>query len=96
MTVAVIDSGLDMDSLDPAPNYYANGSFVFNEGSYEPRPRLETDTHGTCCAAEIATSKNTLCGIGVAYNSRVAGLRLLSAAADEIAQASALNYDFHC
>ncbi|KAI2657436.1 Neuroendocrine convertase 2 [Labeo rohita] len=35
-------------------------------------------THGTRCAGEVsAVSNNNICGVGVAYNSKVAGIRML-------------------
>ncbi|EQL02029.1 Peptidase S8, subtilisin-related protein [Ophiocordyceps sinensis CO18] len=94
VTTAVIDDGLDMDGLELQPNYYAGGSYDFNDDVPEPRPRLPDDHHGTLCAAEIAGAKNDICGIGVAYRSRVSGIRMLSGAVDDAEQAAALNYDF--
>ena len=32
----------------------------------------ETNSHGTSCAGEIAMVKNSQCGVGVAYKSKVA------------------------
>ena len=32
----------------------------------------EPNSHGTSCAGEIAMVKNSRCGVGVAYNSKVA------------------------
>ncbi|KAK2865354.1 hypothetical protein FQN49_003666 [Arthroderma sp. PD_2] len=94
ITTAIIDDGLDMDSLDLKPNYYSNGSYDFNDGMPEPRPRLRDDHHGTLCAAEIAAAKNGICGIGVAYQSRVSGIRMLSKPVDDVDQAAAINYDY--
>ena len=37
--------------------------------------------HGTSCAGVLAKAKNNgVCGVGVAYHSKVAGIRLLSGA----------------
>lgn len=94
VTVAVIDDGIDVDSRDLQPNYYARGSYDFNDHSPEPRPRLLDDHHGTLCAAEIAAAKNRICGVGVVYNSQVAGIRMLSGPVDDIDQAAAINYDY--
>ena len=41
---------------DPSPDYSSS----------------EPNSHGTSCAGEIAMVKNTQCGVGVAYNSKVA------------------------
>ncbi|OGM49054.1 hypothetical protein ABOM_002349 [Aspergillus bombycis] len=94
ITTAIIDDGLDVDALDLRPNYYANGSYDFNDDVPEPRPRLRDDHHGTLCAAEIAAAKNDICGVGVAYNSRVSGIRMLSKDVDDVDQATAMNYDY--
>ncbi|KAK5988287.1 Protease KEX1 [Cladobotryum mycophilum] len=94
VTTAIIDDGLDIDSLDLKPNYYANGSYDFNDKMPEPRPRLIDDHHGTLCAAEIAAARNDICGVGVAYRSRVSGIRMLSGDVDDIDQATAINYDY--
>ncbi len=46
-TVAIVDDGLDMYSDDLKANYYAQGSYDFNDKTEEPRPRLSDDRHGT-------------------------------------------------
>lgn len=94
-TVAIVDDGLDMYSDDLKDNYYAEGSYDFNDKTNEPRPRLSDDKHGTRCAGEISAVKNNVCGVGVAYNARIAGLRILSKAISDADEAVALNYDFH-
>jgi kexin len=57
-------------------------------------PRLVDDQHGTRCAGEIAAAKNDLCGLGVAYGAKVAGLRILSGQITDVDEAAALNYRF--
>ncbi|KAL4811626.1 peptidase S8/S53 domain-containing protein [Aspergillus spinulosporus] len=94
VTVAIVDDGLDLDSQDLQPNYYAAGSYDFNDHNPEPRPRLPDDHHGTLCAAEIAAAKNQVCGLGLAFRSRVSGIRLLSGPSDDVDQAAAVNYDY--
>ncbi|KAG0025213.1 pheromone processing endoprotease, partial [Podila clonocystis] len=78
VNVAIIDDGLDMTSEDLAPNFFKEGSWDFNDHTALPMPRLFDDQHGTRCAGEIAAAKNDLCGLGVAYGAKVAGLRILS------------------
>jgi kexin len=92
VTVCIIDDGLDMDSLDLKPNYFAKGSYDFNEGVDEPKPRLSDDQHGTRCAGEVAASKNDVCGVGVAYNARISGLRILSKPISDIDEAESIGY----
>ena len=91
-TVVVVDDGLDMYSDDLKDNYFAEGSYDFNDHTDEPRPRLAEDRHGTRCAGEIAAVKNNICGVGVAYDSKVAGLRILSKTISDEDEAVAINY----
>ncbi|KAK1142543.1 pheromone processing endoprotease [Aspergillus melleus] len=94
VTTAVVDDGLDMYSNDLKPNYFAKGSYDFNEKSPEPRPLLSDDNHGTRCAGEIAAARNDICGVGVAYDSKVAGIRILSKPIDDQDEALAINYAY--
>lgn len=93
-TVSIVDDGLDMDSDDLKDNYYAEGSYDFNEQTEEPRPRLSDDRHGTRCAGEVSAVRNNVCGVGVAYDSKISGIRILSKAISDADEAAALNYDF--
>ncbi|THZ06921.1 hypothetical protein D6C95_02203 [Aureobasidium pullulans] len=93
-TVCIVDDGLDMDSDDLRDNYFAAGSHDFNDHVDEPKPRLSDDHHGTRCAGEVAAVRNDVCGVGVAYDSKVAGVRILSGALTELDEALALNYAY--
>ena len=93
-TVAIVDDGLDMYSDDLKDNYFAEGSYDFNDKGPEPKPRLDDDRHGTRCAGEIAAVKNDVCGVGVAWNAKVAGIRILSKQISDADEAVALNYAF--
>ncbi|KAI9276293.1 peptidase S8/S53 domain-containing protein, partial [Sporodiniella umbellata] len=92
--VAILDDGLDFEHEDLRDNYYAEGSFDFNNPGHHPKPRLDDDTHGTRCAGEIASSKNDVCGIGVAYDAKVSGIRILSGDVTEGDEAAAINYKY--
>ncbi|KMU89515.1 KEX1 protease [Coccidioides immitis H538.4] len=91
---AIVDDGLDMYSHDLKDNYFAEGSYDFNDKGKEPRPRLVDDKHGTRCAGEVAAVKNDICGVGVAYNGKVAGIRILSKPVTDEDEAAAINYGF--
>lgn len=42
-------------------------------------------SHGTRCAGEVsAVSNNNICGVGVAYNSKVAGTFLIGSNSDDL------------
>ncbi|EGD91292.1 hypothetical protein H112_01090 [Trichophyton rubrum D6] len=91
---AIVDDGLDMYSNDLKDNYFAKGSYDFNEMKAEPRPMLDDDKHGTRCAGEVAAVHNNACGVGVAYDSKVAGIRILSKYINDADEAEAVNYGF--
>jgi kexin len=93
-TVAIVDDGLDMYSDDLKDNYYADGSWDFNDPGPEPRPKLSDDKHGTRCAGEVSAVRNNVCGVGVAYDSKIAGLRILSKLISDADEALAMVYDY--
>jgi kexin len=93
-TVAIVDDGLDMYSDDLKDNYYAMGSYDFNDHTEEPRPRLSDDRHGTRCAGEVSAVRNNVCGVGVAYDSKIAGIRILSKMISDADEAVAMTYDY--
>ncbi len=93
-TVVMVDDGIDMYSDDLKDNYFAEGSYDFNEDTDEPKPRLADDKHGTRCAGEIAAVRNGVCGVGVAYNAKIGGLRILSKIITDEDEAVAMNYKF--
>ena len=93
-TAVMVDDGIDMYSEDLKDNYFAKGSYDFNDNNPEPKPRLADDRHGTRCAGEIAAVKNGVCGVGVAYNARIGGLRILSKIITDEDEAHAMNYAF--
>ncbi|KAF9091436.1 pheromone processing endoprotease [Mortierella sp. AD031] len=92
--VAIIDDGLDAESEDLAVNFHAKGSHDFNDNVDIPLPRLPDDNHGTRCAGEIASARNNLCGVGIAWDAKVAGVRILSGPITDVQEAEALNYNF--
>lgn len=93
-TVAIVDDGLDMHSDDLKDNFYAQGSYDFNDKTELPEPRLSDDRHGTRCGGEVSAVKNNVCGVGAAYDSNIAGLRILSKMITDADEAIAMNYDF--
>ncbi|OCB86705.1 hypothetical protein A7U60_g6164 [Sanghuangporus baumii] len=91
---ALVDDGLDFESDDLAPNFDADNSYDFNLHVPLPKPMLFDDHHGTRCAGQIAAVKNDVCGVGIAYDSKVAGIRILSGPISDVDEAAALNYGF--
>ncbi|OCK77119.1 KEX1 protease precursor [Lepidopterella palustris CBS 459.81] len=92
-TVCIVDDGLDMESEDLKNNYFAQGSYDFNDHVDQPKPRLADDRHGTRCAGEVAAGRNNVCGVGVAYDSRISAVRILSGEISDVDEAAAINYE---
>jgi kexin len=106
----LVDDGLDYRSRDLAANFVryklrdsllkltpqqdAENSYDFNDHTDLPTPTLVDDHHGTRCAGQIAAVKNDVCGVGLAYQSKVAGVRILSGPITDVDEAAALNYGF--
>ncbi|XP_067041930.1 proprotein convertase subtilisin/kexin type 6-like isoform X2 [Acropora muricata] len=76
--VAVVDDGVDGSHRELAPNYDATLSYDFIENDPVPMPNGTPLTgHGNNCAGVIAgAANNNLCGVGLAYNAKIAGLRV--------------------
>ncbi|PGG97622.1 hypothetical protein AJ79_09132 [Helicocarpus griseus UAMH5409] len=91
---AIVDDGLDMYSNDLKDNYFADGSYDYNDKVDEPRPKAYDDKHGTRCAGEVAAVRNNVCGVGVAYDSKVAGIRILSKPVSDEDEAASINYGY--
>lgn len=93
IVVAIVDDGLDYESEDLKSNFCLEGSWDFNDNTKLPKPKLVDDYHGTRCAGEIAAVKNDYCGIGVAYNAKVSGIRILSGEITSEDEAASLIYN---
>ncbi|KAL7023276.1 hypothetical protein ACKWTF_012545 [Chironomus riparius] len=76
-----MDDGVDYMHPDLRFNYNAEASYDFSSNDPFPYPRYTDDwfnSHGTRCAGEVAAARdNDICGVGVAYDSKVAGIRML-------------------
>jgi len=97
ITVAIMDDGIDYLHPDLQDNYNANGSYDFSDNDPYPYPRFTKDwfnSHGTRCAGEVASiADNGICGVGVAYDSNVAGIRMLDQPyMTDIIEANSMSY----
>lgn len=94
--VSIIDDGLDSTNPDLVDNFYLEGSWDFNDPAQAPSPQPQSveDSHGTRCAGEVAAGKNTACGLGVAYEAKVSGVRILSGPLTNADEAAATNYEY--
>jgi kexin len=93
VTACVVDDGLDYDSRDLKDNFFAEGSYDYNDHEKLPTPKLSDDRHGTRCAGEIAAGRNDACGVGLAYDAKISGVRILSGDISDIDEALAINYE---
>ncbi|TMS10954.1 Proprotein convertase subtilisin/kexin type 4, partial [Larimichthys crocea] len=52
--------------------------------------------HGTRCAGEVAMeANNSYCGVGIAFNARIGGIRLLDGSVTDAMEATALTFNMH-
>lgn len=81
ITVAIMDDGIDYLHPDLRDNYNAQASYDFSSNDPYPYPRYTVNwfnSHGTRCAGEVVgKADNGICGVGVAYDAKVAGIRML-------------------
>jgi hypothetical protein len=78
VTVAVVDSGLEIAHEDLAANVVVNGSWNFNNLTTDPTSTAINGDHGTSVAGLIAMVRNTVGGIGVAPSASLKGFNFIS------------------
>lgn len=78
VTVAVIDTGMEIAHEDLAANVIPGGSWNFLNGSTDPTNVATDGDHGTSIAGLIAMVRNSVGGIGVAPSARLKGFNFLS------------------
>ncbi|KAM9032685.1 proprotein convertase subtilisin/kexin type 7 [Sarcophilus harrisii] len=95
VTVVVVDDGVEHTIQDIEPNYSPEGSYDLNSNDPDPMPHPDVENgnhHGTRCAGEIAAvPNNSFCAVGVAYGSRIAGIRVLDGPLTDSLEAVAFN-----
>ncbi|KAF7991746.1 hypothetical protein HCN44_010547 [Aphidius gifuensis] len=96
VNVAVLDDGLEHTHQDLINNYNSEISYDVNEGDMDPMPRYEQtgmNGHGTRCAGEIAMEANNhKCGVGVAFEASIGGIKLLDGIVNDRVEGEALGY----
>jgi subtilisin-like proprotein convertase family protein len=91
VTIAIVDDGLQYTHPDIAPNYVPSGSYDYNGNDADPMP-ASYNGHGTSAGGVAAAADETTCGVGVAYNAGLSGIRLIASPSTDAQVASALNY----
>lgn len=75
--IGIVDDGVQGDHPEFSGKYMRDLSWNFNQDNNHPEPS-SSDKHGTACAGTAsANANNMMCGVGVAYRSRVANLKVL-------------------
>lgn len=72
VTIGVVDDGLQRDHPDIA-HFNAEGSYDFNQGDSDPTPHTHDD-HGTSAAGVAGAARNTVCGVGAAFEAGLSGM----------------------
>ncbi|EGV98395.1 Neuroendocrine convertase 1 [Cricetulus griseus] len=97
VVITVLDDGLEWNHTDIYANYDPEASYDFNDNDHDPFPRYDPtneNKHGTRCAGEIAMQANNYkCGVGVAYNSKVGGIRMLDGIVTDAIEASSIGFN---
>ncbi|KAG9354398.1 hypothetical protein JZ751_001106 [Albula glossodonta] len=83
---------------DPFPRYDStnenNASQRFRDTAHALKYTLAICIHGTRCAGEIAMqADNNKCGVGVAYNAKVGGIRMLDGIVTDAIEASSIGFN---
>ncbi|CAK9819682.1 Neuroendocrine convertase 1 [Anthophora quadrimaculata] len=94
--IAVLDDGLEYTHDDLRNNYDPSISYDVNENDDDPLPRYDItgkNGHGTRCAGEIAMeANNRKCGVGVAFEASIGGIKLLDGLVNDRVEGEALGY----
>ena len=93
VVVTILDDGIQTNHPDLQANYDPLASTDINDNDHDPMPQDNGDNkHGTRCAGEVAAQAyNGFCGIGVAYNASIGGVRMLDGVVNDAVEARALS-----
>uniref|UniRef100_A0A671Y1I7 Furin (paired basic amino acid cleaving enzyme) b n=1 Tax=Sparus aurata TaxID=8175 RepID=A0A671Y1I7_SPAAU len=95
VVVTILDDGIEKDHPDLINNYDPEASYDVNDGDADPQPRYtqrNENRHGTRCAGEVAAAANNgVCGVGVAYNAKIGGVRMLDGEVTDVVEAHSLS-----
>uniref|UniRef100_A0A2P2I154 furin n=1 Tax=Hirondellea gigas TaxID=1518452 RepID=A0A2P2I154_9CRUS len=92
VVISILDDGIQHNHPDLAQNYDPLASTDINDNDPDPMPRDNGDNrHGTRCAGEVAAvAFNHYCGVGVAYNASIGGVRMLDGTVNDAVEARAI------
>ncbi|XP_070619575.1 proprotein convertase subtilisin/kexin type 6 [Erythrolamprus reginae] len=94
VVVTILDDGIERSHPDLVQNYDPQASYDVNGNDEDPTPRYDPSNenkHGTRCAGEVAASaNNSICIVGIAYNARIGGIRMLDGDVTDVVEAKAI------
>ncbi|KAL3072708.1 hypothetical protein niasHS_017682 [Heterodera schachtii] len=93
VSISILDDGIQRDHPDLVGNYDPLSSTDINDHDSDPTPQNNGDNkHGTRCAGEVAAlAGNNVCGVGVAFLSKIGGVRMLDGPVSDSVEAASLN-----
>ncbi|XP_076844464.1 proprotein convertase subtilisin/kexin type 5 isoform X2 [Brachyhypopomus gauderio] len=95
VVVTILDDGVEKQHPDLKQNYDAQASHDVNGNDPDPTPRYDPSNenkHGTRCAGVVAAyANNSNCMVGIAYNARIGGVRMLDGDLMDIVEAQSLS-----
>ncbi|XP_065059960.1 neuroendocrine convertase 1-like [Rhopilema esculentum] len=95
VVVTILDDGIEHNHTDIVKNYDPAASWDVNDNDPDPFPRYDPtneNKHGTRCAGEVAAeANNSKCGVGVAFNARIGGVRMLDGRVTDRVEAESLS-----
>lgn len=95
VVLSVLDDGMDHTHPELKDNYDPEASTDLNGHKADPFPNDSDpyNAHGTKCSGTIAAKANdSLCGVGIAYDSRIGAIRMLDGKATDALEANALSF----
>jgi len=97
VVVTILDDGVEKFHPDLRANYDEEASIDLNDNDRDPSPRYDlvnSNKHGTRCAGQVsAAANNSECGLGVAFNSKIGGVRVLDGPITDALEAKALSFN---
>ena len=95
IVVTILDDGIEKANPDLVANYDPEASYDVNQNDADPTPRydlIDSNRHGTRCAGEVsASANNSICGVGIAFDSRIGGVRMLDGDVTDAVEARSLS-----
>ncbi|XP_055871397.1 neuroendocrine convertase 1-like isoform X3 [Biomphalaria glabrata] len=97
VVVTILDDGLEREHPDLKDNYDPDASYDFNDNDADPTPRYDItneNKHGTRCGGEVSMiANNNNCGVGIAFDSRIGGVRMLDGRVTDTLEGEAVSFN---